>query len=280
MKDFYEIKPDKKFLEKTKFIYLQSFKQNFPAAPESRSAFRHFSIGLASGIALMLIISGSAVYADQTNVGADNPLYPMKRAYESVNLKLSAETQKPLLQMEFANRRLHELEDLAQKNSNGEKAIKLLEDMKISVEDSVNSFETAVPASSTPAVTQIINAPVVFPTETITITTTTESKPEKETEREIKKDVERKIAVCESFNEFFDHDSAYLGRLLRENPDILDKFKGNCQPEISNEKIRQIEEKQQENIRKSEESDRDRENDKEKSSKKDTDSGDSERKRD
>ena len=52
---------------------------------------------------------------------------------------------------------------------------------------------------------------------------------------------------------FFDHDSADLGELLEENPELWGEFQNNCESLIGSEKIIKTEETKQENIKKAEE---------------------------
>ncbi len=253
MKTLPQIKIDKDVAEKTKLAYLENYRRKFPFIKESRRSFHYFAFGFASGIALILIISGSAVYANQTNVGADSLLYPMKRIYESIDLGLSGKTEKSLLQVEFADRRLKEIEDITKKSPENPKVTNLLKDLENSVKDSMTSLSTSTPdvstLSSTTQTNQQINVPAP-PAETPTTTAATEpEQPETDNKN-------NKTAICKSLSDLFGHDSPYLGTVVRGNPDFLKKFGNNCEPLIGEEEIKKIYEKQQENIRRAEELDR------------------------
>ncbi|MFA5098911.1 MAG: DUF5667 domain-containing protein [Candidatus Paceibacterota bacterium] len=155
MKDFNKIlKANKDFLEKTKSVYMVSFRNKFPGAQKSRYSYRPFALGFAGVISLMLVVSSSAVYADQTNAGIDSLLYPMKRAYESVSLTVASTDEKPLLQLEFAGRRLKEIESIAQNNPDPSKETKLLEDLNNSISDSMAALGDGIETGAVATIQQ------------------------------------------------------------------------------------------------------------------------------
>lgn len=140
--DFQKLfKPNPQFVRRTGFLFLSSFSQKFGreiiTAPR---AFKYFIRGLAAGVSLMVIIGGGAVYADQTNVGPDNLLYPLKRAQEAVNLTFSSTEEKPILHLKLAERRLEEIEEVKQKDPSSEKLSGLSDDLRKELRNSLGAL--------------------------------------------------------------------------------------------------------------------------------------------
>ena len=113
--------PRKEFLEKSRRLFLEKFEEQFPDAyiHKSRHTLRY---SFASALTLLTMSGGAMVYANQTNVSPDHPLYIFKRAGESIQLQLAPKDQKPLLNSEFAQRRASEIEEITTKDENAEKA--------------------------------------------------------------------------------------------------------------------------------------------------------------
>ncbi len=125
------VKIDRNFSIRAKQAFLDEFDRKFagkPVIPYWRRHIWRYSFLSASAI---LVINGSAiVFADQANVKASSPLYPFKRASESIRLKLASSEQKPYLRYKFAQRRIEEINDLAAAtdNSSAEKIKDLSDD--------------------------------------------------------------------------------------------------------------------------------------------------------
>lgn len=255
MKIFSQIKADGAFLKKTKLVYLENFRKKFPEGQKNWLFLNVLKVSFAAMASIAVIISVSAVYADQKNVGADNMLYPMKRIYESVKLDLAAKTEKPLLQLKFADRRLHEIEDASKKNPKDPKVANLVKDLQKSTEESITALnyeEKSEESEPTATSTRLLDDQKNFTAPIIINSTTSQplNAPKKEKQRAKNK---KRTSICESFNDFFANDSARLGELLETNPELWKKFKNNCEPLIGSEKIIKSEEKKQENIKKAEE---------------------------
>lgn len=238
MKELYKIKANKDFLEKTKLIYMENFRNKFPEAQISRRSFRPFALGFAGGVSLMLIISSTAVYADQKDVGANNILYPMKRAYESISLTVASNAEKPLLQLEFAGRRLNEIENIAKEDPKNSKETELFKDLQNSISDSMLALNgekedarqtVTLSASSTPSAFSAIQETIQANSEpTAEIKKLEEEKLDGNSDKRFGEKNKEKTAVCESFNKFFKNNSPYLEKVLNENPKYLEKFKSKC----------------------------------------------------
>lgn len=70
-----------------------------------------FKIGVGA-LAVLAVGVGLSAYADTANVSATNPLYPLKRLSENVQLALAPAAEKPQLQATFAVRRANEIASL------------------------------------------------------------------------------------------------------------------------------------------------------------------------
>ena len=136
------LKPSHDFVRRTGFLFLSAFSQRFgrDLGPATPKVFRYFLRGLASGVALMLVITSSAAYADQKNVGPDNLLYPLKRAQEVVNLTLSNAEEKPVLHLKLAERRLEEIEEVKQKDPSSGKISGLSDDLRKELRNSAGAL--------------------------------------------------------------------------------------------------------------------------------------------
>ncbi|MBI5732753.1 hypothetical protein HY967_02210 [Candidatus Jorgensenbacteria bacterium] len=124
-------KPTKHFIDHVRTIYLSAFKEKFGVVSVlTPHPFKYFFRGLVVGVAFMIIVSGSAVYADQQNIGVENVLYPLKRSYETLNLQLTSSNELSLLHFKYAERRLEEIEETKQINPQSHRLVKLAEDFE------------------------------------------------------------------------------------------------------------------------------------------------------
>ncbi len=111
--------PRKEFLAESKKIFLEKFEKQFPSASHGRS-HRGLRYSFASALMVLTMSGGAMVYANQANVGADHPLYIFKRAGENIRLQLAPQNQKPLLNSEFAERRVSEIKEIKEKDDSAE----------------------------------------------------------------------------------------------------------------------------------------------------------------
>ena len=142
-------KPDQDFKERTKRLFLAAYRDQFPGIDPAVSfgfRFRYFVRGAGAGVAVMLILSGAAVYADQKDVGPENVLYSLKRSSEYVNLAFTSDAEKPTAHLSLANRRLKEIESLEEKNPESPKVAILKNDLELEITNSFKSvnFEDSV----------------------------------------------------------------------------------------------------------------------------------------
>lgn len=138
MKLLRHLKPNKEFSEDTKIVFLGAFKEKFPhAARLPVRVFLYFVRGMATGLAVMIILGGASVYADQKNVGPENVLYPLKRSQELLNLVLTNEEERPELHLKFAERRLHEVSEIRKNNPESPKISGLVKDLEAEMKNSL-----------------------------------------------------------------------------------------------------------------------------------------------
>ena len=243
-RDFQKLlKPSAEFVRKTGFLFLSAFSQKFgrdlgPAAPK---AFRYFLRGLASGVALMLIISSSAAYADQKNVGPNNLLYPLKRAQEAVNLTLSAPEEKPVLHLKLAERRLEEIEEVKQKDPSSEKISGLSDDLRKELRNSVRALngdevqeeDMAGAENKLGETSSVPQVRVITPSQPVTETST---KQKSFSKRQVF--IEKSgPSICESFGTLLSSQNDEVQGIIKENPRFLEKFEKKCLPVV----LRQVE---------------------------------------
>lgn len=135
-------KPNKDFQDRTKRLFLAAYRDQFQSASPVASfgfRFKYFVRGAGAGVAVMLILSGAAVYADQKDVGPESVLYSLKRSSEYVNLAFTSEEEKPVAHLSLANRRLKEIENLEEKNPESPKVAVLKNDLKQEITNSLES---------------------------------------------------------------------------------------------------------------------------------------------
>ena len=109
--------PRRKFLNASKgaFLAVYDIRYRHMLRPSSHlpSIYR-LSISLVALVAIST--AGASVYADNQNVPADSPLYPLKRLSESVQIVLASSADKPQLQAKLAARRGEEIAQLEAKD--------------------------------------------------------------------------------------------------------------------------------------------------------------------
>ncbi len=106
--------PRKEFIEKGREQFLAAFDASALATERmERTAgmAMFFKIGVVA-MAVVCVAAGMSVYADTANVSATNPLYPLKRLSENIQLTFTPASQKPRLEATFAVRRVKEIDAL------------------------------------------------------------------------------------------------------------------------------------------------------------------------
>lgn len=157
IKKFY--KPDKAFLERTRHAYLLHYRSRFPHTVRVISGFGYFIRGAAVGASFVFVLSGVAAYADGQNVGPTSVLYPLKRTYESVDLLLANEARKPELHVQFAERRLSEIQEIKQEKPESPKIQNLTADFEKEIQRTLSVFEPPVSLNTERANETVIEEP-------------------------------------------------------------------------------------------------------------------------
>ncbi len=139
----FNFSPSKEFKERTKARFLAAFDARYPTPLRPRTSEFVLAIrALAIVLGIAAVALGSAtVYADTQNVPADNPLYPLKRLGESVQLTLTVPAAKPQLEATLAARRAGEITDLAERHPSSTLLPNLAQDLANAVTASLGGTE-------------------------------------------------------------------------------------------------------------------------------------------
>lgn len=142
-----EIQPTPEFVEKTRGRFLAMYETQYPNAAK-RSSSWHIYVMRAGAVvaACAVVITATSAYADQSNVSAASPLYPLKRISESVRLAVSTETKKQEVYTELAERRVQEIEEDVKLSK--ESKSELATDANAELKRSLRSLPASEPANS------------------------------------------------------------------------------------------------------------------------------------
>ncbi|HUZ92894.1 MAG TPA: DUF5667 domain-containing protein [Candidatus Paceibacterota bacterium] len=133
--------PGAKFLKSSKGRFLAAFDAAHGTHTAPRFAFAWgYRIGVAF-VALVAVAASAFAYADTANVGADSPLYPLKRLSESVQIALAAQNSKAELQAQFAARRTQEIDALQAAKPSSKTLPKLRTDLNTELNASIDDSE-------------------------------------------------------------------------------------------------------------------------------------------
>ncbi len=257
MKLLRHLKPTKEFTEDTKIVFLHAFKEKFPRAAHSPvGVFLYFVRGMATGLALMIILGGASVYADQKNVGPENILYPLKRSQELLSLVLTNKEERPELHLKFAERRLHEVSEIRKNNPENPKIQNLVKDLRDEVKNSfaaigngsdeaTNETESDVKpkiktkdsSKKSEGIEFSLEAPAPAATPSASSGKFRDEN-EGENEGNKKRDLGKKtlrqnqkiIPICHSFKGIIEDGGEDIRELIEEHPEFLEKFKRKCLP--------------------------------------------------
>jgi len=242
-------KSNKEFKERTKLLFLSATREKFGVFhARPTSAFKYFIRGLASGIAVMLLLISAATYADQTNVGTGNILYPLKRSQEAIKVAFTNQEEKPALHLKLAKRRLDEIKEVKSKNPASPRVAGLVADLKNEVNNSYKTIqENTTPLQpisqsavvATTSFAQTSTAPVVQARDRGENLSRNQSdsriKSKDGIEKADKESSDRKnLSVCESWSDIIDDDDVSVEQAVSENPDLLDHFNSKCQTILEN----------------------------------------------
>lgn len=243
-------KSNKEFKERTKLLFLSSAREKFgtlQARPSS--AFKYFIRGVASGVAFMLLLVSAATYADQTNVGTGNILYPLKRSQEAIKVAFAKQEEKPALHLELAKRRLDEIKEVKSKDPASSKVASLVTDLKNEISNSYETIqENTAPLQPISPVSVTATA-TSLPQATSAKTSTEENQGninpnnqsvirgksgERERETDKKSSDRKNLSICESWSDIIGDDDVSVEQVVSENPDLLDHFNSKCQTILEN----------------------------------------------
>jgi hypothetical protein len=138
--------PNEKFIDTGKKHFLAAFDtsplaaQSANASENSKAPSSAFAWGLKFGIgvlAVFAIVAGTSAYADTANVSAENPLYPLKRLGENVQLALTPSQEKAQVQATFAARRAAEIDELQKNHPSSKLIASLVKDLNNDVSSSL-----------------------------------------------------------------------------------------------------------------------------------------------
>lgn len=154
----FDLPPSKEFKEKAKGRFLAAFDAHYPVPARPRPsefilAMRALAIVLGC---VAVIFGGASVYADTTNVPADNILYPLKRLTESVQLVLTVPSARPQLEATFAAQRAVEISDLAERHPSSTLIPHLENDLNVAVNASIKGAENGVAPVHVPSANTMI----------------------------------------------------------------------------------------------------------------------------
>ncbi len=129
--------PERGSLARAKQVFLNEVEKRAAAPVPGLSRFLLPLKMAGATLAIGLVLGGSGVvYADRSRVGADHPLYPLKRFAENVKLQFSpTEESKQKVREDIASRRLEEMDQLKTKPGREQEVEKLDQEFKKEVKD-------------------------------------------------------------------------------------------------------------------------------------------------
>lgn len=114
---------------------MQAYNEQYKTKTSRTGIFvNYFFRGFATGLMLVLLLSGLTTYADYKNASAQSALYPLKRLRESVAITLLDEDKEPAYYAKLAERRWGELNNLNTKETGSKMATELQHDLRLSLQ--------------------------------------------------------------------------------------------------------------------------------------------------
>ncbi|KKW46118.1 MAG: hypothetical protein A3A43_02765 [Candidatus Liptonbacteria bacterium RIFCSPLOWO2_01_FULL_56_20] len=227
MKFYNHFPTPKRTRERVRGIFLSAYTEKFPmaAVPPHGMKWRYFVRGLATGMAAVIVFVGAGVYADQTNVGPQDILYPLKRSTEALSVTLADDADKPALHLKLAERRLDEIKKVEQTDPESDTLAGLKQDLKKEIEYSLSAILPVTAATATASATALTALRHDTPA-SATVSTTRPSITLSEKYR-------RKLSSCESLGEFLKTRAAVIGFIASERQKLLAKYMEKCSPDGS-----------------------------------------------
>ncbi|MDI6820774.1 MAG: DUF5667 domain-containing protein [Patescibacteria group bacterium] len=240
-----EFKTTKEFNEKTNSIFLNAYRAKFGIHHKTASfVFRYFLRGAITGVAFMLVIGSTAVFADQQNVNPDHPLYPLKRSYESVNLALSKESEKPVVYLKYAERRFGEIREIKLQNKQHKNIPTLINDLREDLKKSFSTLENEpleikLTSENQSAMSRVSN--VILATSSLE-----EDQPptpanrkdnlrnnsKRESSAKAEKNIAKNKSICKSWRELIGSEFPEVRQLIENQPNFMQRFERGCSPII------------------------------------------------
>ncbi|PIR44402.1 hypothetical protein COV23_00015 [Candidatus Wolfebacteria bacterium CG10_big_fil_rev_8_21_14_0_10_31_9] len=139
--------PRKEFLNNSRPLFLNEVSKKYgasfrqPIKINATNLVFRYAIGVVA--MLLFIASGASVYANQTDVDSQSPLYPFKKLNENIQLTLAPKDKKTDLYEKFAERRVKEINSLvAKKSEKNSEEIKIRkEKLKEDFKNKINKIE-------------------------------------------------------------------------------------------------------------------------------------------
>lgn len=232
--------PSREFSAKAKGRFLATFDARYPVrvyAHTISSRFVFVGKTLAGALAaLMLVLGGVSVYADTKNVPADNPLYPLKRFSETVQLAVTKPSAKADLQATFAVKRAVEINDLSARHPTSTLLVGLANDFDADVSSSLGSVEQTEQGGKeqvsqpqqfqslapVPSATSLLKSPSSSPPQA---PLQMPARPQFQSQRP---HGERK-SVCDTLGVVFGATSSIIQNKLSDHSEIARRFMSACQ---------------------------------------------------
>lgn len=239
-------KPDQKFKAETKSLFLANFSEKFANYPKASFAFKYFIRGVGVGVSFAIILSFTAIYADQRNVGPESVLYGFKRSQEAVNLTLSNEEEKPEAHAKLAERRLNEIKAIQNKDPKSPLITGLKNDLAREVKSSIQTLKSSSRPKFTAREEFLGHEEKIQPSQTSTtgapaVKLKSEKPSASNTPREMSavKSLDKKNSkLCKSWNQIISGDGDLILEAVYEDEEVLEWFEVNCflDPSVFSEK--------------------------------------------
>lgn len=115
IKSFFE--PREEFIKKTRFLFLKKLESS--KKPASFAFFVPlWKYAFAATLIVLFLSGGLVIYADTKDVGAKNPFYGFKKTGENIRLVMAPNGKKPMVNHQIADRRVKELCESKNMDSN------------------------------------------------------------------------------------------------------------------------------------------------------------------
>jgi hypothetical protein len=218
------VSPSRTFKKKAKTRFLAAFDARHPVlqrTPQYVLVLRAFTVVVA---VIAVALGGVSVYADTTNVPADNPLYSLKRLSESVQLAFTKVEAKPELEASFAVRRADEIAELEERHPTSTLLPGLAVGLGEALDDSIRGIEkeerpkNREKREKRPEQVQF----QALSSSSLNATTSVETSTETNTSEK------RVRAVCDTLQSAFDASSSFVRKEFSERSELKQRLNTRC----------------------------------------------------